>query len=97
MRVSTIIATITLMMPAIQAQFCNRNTPLTCCLSVKSNGCICPDVPANCCEEDCDGEISVDKRDIEFVHPEMKSLHQEWMKHKRALAVGAKAARPLLG
>lgn len=41
MKVSTIIATIALVTPAVQAQFCNRNTPLVCCLSVKSHGCVC--------------------------------------------------------
>ena len=40
MKVSTMIATIALMTPAIQAQFCNRNSPLVCCLSVKSQGCV---------------------------------------------------------
>ncbi|KAI1668025.1 hypothetical protein Ptr902_06863 [Pyrenophora tritici-repentis] len=96
MKVSTMIATIALIMPAIQAQFCNRNTPLVCCLEVKSQ-CVCPDTPANCCDEDCDGSVEVDKREINYVHPEMRALHKEWRKHKRSLAIGAKAARPLLG
>ncbi|USP76398.1 hypothetical protein yc1106_03672 [Curvularia clavata] len=82
MRVSTIIPAIPLMMPAIQAQFCNRNTPLVYCLSVKNHGCcirnprLCPDTPEKCCDESYAGSVDNDKS---------------------SLAVEAKAARSLSG